>query len=80
MFQVFSLHLYHSSYIEDEVRRPVLSWTPPKVTNALWELTKEILWTRATVKSEYQKIVLIKLASLMLEAMQPKAIADIGNW
>ena len=69
MLQVFSLRLNHSSYIEDEVRRTVLSWTPPNVTNALWELTKEILQTRATVKSEYQKIVLIKLASLMLEAM-----------
>ena len=77
MLQVFSLHLYHSSYIEEEVRRTVLSWTPPNVTNALWELTKEILRTRATVKSEYQKIVLIKLASFMLEAMYPKAIADI---
>ena len=69
MLQVVSLRLNHSSYIEDEVRRTMLSWTPPKVTNALWELTKGILRTRATVKSEYQKVALIKLASLMLEAM-----------
>ena len=32
MLQVFSLRLYHSSYIEDEVRRTVLSWIPPNVT------------------------------------------------
>jgi len=32
MLQVFSLRLYRSSYIEDEVRRTLLSWIPPKVT------------------------------------------------
>ena len=32
MLQEFSLRLYHSSYIEDEVRRTVLSWIPPNVT------------------------------------------------
>ena len=32
MLQVFSIHLYHSSYIEDEVRRIVLSWISSKVT------------------------------------------------
>jgi len=32
MLQVFSLRLYHSSYIVDEVRRTVLSWIPSNVT------------------------------------------------
>ena len=44
----------------------VLSWIPPQSNSALWELTKAILQTRSTMKSEYQKVVLTKLASLML--------------
>ena len=41
---------------------------------------KEILQTKFTPKIKYQKVVLIKLASLMLEAKYPNAIADVGKW
>ena len=41
---------------------------------------KEILQTKFTMKSKYQKVVLTKLASLMLEAKWPIAITDVGKW
>ena len=47
--------------------------------NASWKSTKEILQTKFTTKGKYQKVVLTKLASLMLEVKQPNAIADVGK-
>ena len=40
----------------------------------------EILQTKFTTKRNYQKVVLTKLASLMLEAKWPIAITDVGKW
>jgi len=45
--------------------------------NASWKSMKEILQTKFTTKSKYQKVVLTKLASLMLKAKWPTAITDV---
>jgi hypothetical protein len=36
--------------------------------NASWKSIKEILQTKLTIKSKYQKSVMTKIAALMLEA------------
>jgi len=48
--------------------------------NASWKSMKEILQTKVTTKSKYQKVVLTKLATLMLKAKLPNAIADVRKW
>ena len=68
MLQVFSLRLYRSSYIKDEVRRTLLSWIPPKVT-ILHEGHEGNSSDKTYYKGQVSESVLTKLASLMLEAM-----------
>ena len=41
---------------------------------------KEILQTKIYYEEQVSESVLTKLASLMLKAKQPNAIADIGKW
>ena len=76
MLQVFSLRLYHSSYIKDEVHRTVLSWIPPNVT-MLYDANEEnssdnSLRRRASIRKCRDQISLSdtpKLSSLMLALM-----------
>jgi len=56
MLQVFSLRLYHSSYIEDEVRRTVLSWIPSNVTMLYGRQRRKFFSQQLTTKSKYQKV------------------------
>ena len=73
MLQVFSLRLYHSSYIEDEVCRTVLSWIPPNVTMLYGRQRRKFfrpnLLRRASIKKCLDPISLSdtpKLCSLRL--------------
>ena len=66
MLQVFSLRLYHSSYIEDEVCRTVLSWISFQGNNALWTPTKKILQTTTYDEEQVPESVMTKLSSLIL--------------
>ena len=67
MLQVFNLCLYHSSYIEDEVRRTVLSWISSNVTMLYGHQRKEILQTTAYDEEQVSESVVTKLASLILQ-------------
>ena len=68
MLQVFSLRLYRSSYIEDEVRKTLLSWIPPKVT-IHHEGQRRKFFRQNLLQGQVSESVLTKLASPMLEAM-----------
>ena len=56
MLQVFSLRWYHSSYIEDEVRRTVPSWIPPNVTMLYESQWTKFFWQKFTTRNKYSKL------------------------